>query len=116
MLDRFDIAGGTAGAGAWLNIAYVGIAETFTTGSSYAVSGRYIYMRKDATHRFFKFSVTGHYIEPLTTNLYPDGTAVAGDKLWIKAYNDGTSDVLFWLYSLRNTGTEVHRILLYNPS
>lgn len=30
-MDRFDIAGGTAGAGAWANIAYVGAAETFTT-------------------------------------------------------------------------------------
>ena len=112
-LDRFDIAGGTAWAGAWLNIAYVGIAEVFGAWSSYAVSGRYIYIRKDAVHRYFKFSVRGHYIEPLTTNLYPDGAAVAWDKLFVKAYNDGTSDVLFWLYSIRNTGTELHRLLLF---
>lgn len=112
-LDRFDIAGGTAGAGAWQNIAYVWLAETFTTWSSYAVSGRHIYIRKDATHRYFKFSIRGHYIEPISTNLYPDWTAVLGDKLFIKVYNDGTSDVLFWLYSLRNTWTELHRLLLF---
>ena len=112
-LDRFDIAGGTAWAGAWQNIAYTWLAETFTTWSSYSVSGRYIYMRKDATHRFFKFSITGSYIEPLTTNLYPDGVAILWDKLWIHVYNDGTTDKLFWLYSLRNTGTELHRILLF---
>ena len=112
-LDRFDIAGGTAGAGAWQNIAYVWLAETFSTWSSYAVSWRYIYIRKDATHRYFKFSIRGHYIEPLSTNLYPDWTAVLWDKLFVKTYNDWTSDVLFWLYSIRNTGTELHRLLLF---
>jgi len=112
-LDRFDIAWGTAGAGAWLNIAYPNLMETFTTGSSYAVSWRYIYCRQNATHRYFKFSVRGNYMEPLTTNLYPDSTALNWDKTWIKVYNDWTADKLFWLYSLRNTGTELHRILLF---
>jgi len=112
-LDRFDIAWGTAGAWAWLNIAYPNLQETFTTGSSYAVSGRYIYCRQNATHRYFKFSVRGNYLEPLTTNLYPDGAALNWDKTWIKVYSESWTDILFWLYSLRNTGTEVHRILLF---
>lgn len=114
LLDRFDIAGGTAGAGAWANIAYIGAGgETFTTGSSYAVSWRYIYMRKDATHRFFKFSIRGNYVEPVTTNLYPDGAAVLWDKLWVKVYTESWVDKLTWLYSLRNSWTELHRILLF---
>lgn len=112
-LDRFDIAGGTAGAGAWQNIAYPNIAETFTTGSSFGIKGRYIYCRKDATHRYFKFSLRGNYMEPLTTNLYPDWTALLWDKTWIKTYTESWVEKLTWLYSLRNTWTEVHRILLY---
>lgn len=109
-LDRFDIAGGTAGAGAWLAITYVGT-ETFTTGSSACANGRYIYLRKDATNRFFKYSVRGNYIEALNTNIYTDGAALLGNKIWIKDL-DGTGNFV-WLYSLQNTGTVLHRLLLF---
>jgi hypothetical protein len=112
-LDRFDIAGGASGAGAWLNIAYNGLMETFNTGSAYALSNEFIYIRKDATHRYFKFSITGSYIYPLTTNLYPDSTALVGDKIWIKNYTENGVVKLTWLYSLRNSATELHRILLF---
>lgn len=112
-LDRFDIAGGTAGAGAWQNIVYIGLVESFNTGSAYALSGEYIYIRKDASHRYFKYSITGFSLTPVTSNLYPDGTAIVGDKLWIKNYQESGVTKLTWLYSLRNTGTELHRILLY---
>lgn len=111
VIDRFDIAGGTAGAGAWLAITYPGATETFTTGSSADWSGRYLYIRQNATNRFFKYSLRGNYLEPLSTNLFADGAAVLGRKTWIKDY-DGT-DVLKWLYSLRNTGTELHRLPLF---
>lgn len=108
-IDRFDIAGGTAGAGAWQALTYVGT-ETFTTGSSHFVKGRYLYMRKDATNRFFKYSVRGNYIEPLATNLYTDGAALLGNKIWVK--NLDSTGAVAWLYSLRNTGTELHRLML----
>lgn len=111
VVDRFDIAGGTAGAGAWLAVSYPGATETFTTGSAGATRGRYIYLRKDATHRYFKFSVRGNYLEPLSVNLYTDGTAVLGDKCWVHDY-DGTGTIL-WLYSLMNTGTVLQRLPLF---
>lgn len=111
VVDRFDIAGGTAGAGAWLAVSYPGATETFTTGSAGATYGRYIYLRKDATHRYFKFSVRGNYLEPLSVNLYTDGTAVLGNKCWVHDY-DGTGTIL-WLYSLMNTGTVLQRLPLF---
>jgi hypothetical protein len=111
-LDRFDIAGGTAGAWAWLNIAYPGLQETFTTGSSFGIKGRYVYCRQNATNRFFKYSLRGNYMEALATNLYPDGAALLGDKMWLKTYMENGEEKLTWLYSLRNTGTELHRLLL----
>lgn len=111
VIDRFDIAGGTAGAGAWLAIAYPGASETFTAGSSADWSGRYLYIRKDATHRFFKYSLRGNYLEPVSTLLFADGAALLGRKTWVKDY-DGT-DVLKWLYVLRNSGTEVFRLPLF---
>jgi hypothetical protein len=111
VIDRFDIAGGTAGAGAWLAITYPGATETFNTGSSSDWSGRYIYIRKDATNRYFKYSVRGNYIEPLSTNIFADGAAVLGRKIWVKDYD--STDTLKWLYALRNTGAELHRLPLF---
>lgn len=107
LIDRFDIAGGTAGAGAWVAVNYVAT-ETFTTGSSAWQFGRYLYIRKDATNRFFKFSVPGNYLESFSTDLYPDGVALLGQKMWVKAL-DSTDQVL-WVYSLMNTGTVLRRV------
>ena len=104
-LDRYDIA-----LNAWATITYGPLAETFATGSSYDLSGRYIFIRKDSTHRFFKFSIRGDLLEPLATNLYPDGAAVLGDKLWVKQLDSSGS--VAWLYSLANSGTVLHRLML----
>lgn len=111
-LDRFDITGGTAGAGAWQVITYVGAGETFATWSSYDVNGSQVFIRKDATNRFFYYSVIGNMLYPFNTLLYPDSTAVIWDKVFTVQYVDGAT-TLNWLYSLRNTGTELHRILIF---
>jgi hypothetical protein len=105
-LTRYDIALNT-----WLaDTSYGPIAETFASGSASAALGRYMFLRKDATNRFFKLSTRGNYVGALSTNLYPDGAAVIGDKLWVKLL-DSTSGIA-WLYSLANTGTVVHRLML----
>lgn len=110
LIDRFDIAGGTAGAGAWAAVTYIGT-ETFTTGSSAFQSGRYLYIRKDATNRFFRFDIVGNQMGALNTNLYTDGTALLGQKVWVK--NLDATESVKWLYSLMNTGTALHRIMLF---
>lgn len=109
LIDRFDIAGGTAGAGAWVQVTYVAT-ETFTTGSSAFADGRYIYIRKDATHRFFKYSITGNYMEPLSVNMYTDGAALLGQKIWVFALD--RNKTVRWVYSLQNTGTALHRLMI----
>ena len=109
VLDRFDIAGGTAGAGAWVQVTYVAT-ETFTTGSAMFADTRYIYIRKDVTNRFFKYSVTGNYIEPLSVNMYTDSTAILGQKMWVFALD--RTKTIKWVYSLQNTGTALHRLML----
>lgn len=107
LIDRFDIAGGTAGAGAWAAVNYVGT-ETFTTGSSAFQFGRYLYIRKDATNRFFKYDIPGNYIEPFSFDYYPDGAALLGQKVWVRALD--STDEVKWLYSLANTGTVLRRV------
>lgn len=107
-IQRFDIAGGTAGAGAWADVVTINT-ETFTTGSSAFPMGEFLYIRKDATNRFFKYSIVDNCLRPFTTNTYPDGTALLGNKIWVK--NLVGSNVK-WVYSLRNTGTELHRVMV----
>jgi hypothetical protein len=109
-LDRFDVTGGTSGAGAWANVVYAGT-ETFTTGSAAFQMGKFIFIKKDGTNRFFKYSVTDNMIWPLTTNMFADGAGVVGAKLWGKNY-DSTKSIQ-WLYSLQNSGTALHRIMVY---
>ena len=108
-LDRFDIAGGTSGAGAWAAVTYVGT-ETFSTGSSAFPMGEFIYIRKDATHRYFKYSVVDNAMRAFNTNTYADSTAVLGNKIWVK--NLDTTQNIKWVYSLQNTGTALHRIMI----
>lgn len=110
LIDRFDIAGGTAGAGSWAAVTYIGT-ETFTTGSSAFQSGQYLYIKKDATNRFFRFDIVGNQMEPFNTNMYTDGAAVLGQKIWVKNYD--ASENVKWLYSLGNTLTVLHRIMIY---
>ena len=109
-LDRFDIAGGTAGAGAWSVVTYV-TGEVFSTGSSAFQSQQYLYIRKDATHRYFRFDIVGNMLEPLCINLYTDGTALVGQKVWVKNLDETES--VRWLYSIGNTSTTLHRIMLF---
>lgn len=108
-VDRLDTAGGTAGAGAWLAVNYVG-SQTFTTGSSYFVTGRYIFIKKEATGNIYKFSIRGNYLEPLALNQYTEGAAVLGNKIWVHDF-DGTGTIL-WLYSVINSGVPIHRLML----
>lgn len=110
LIDRYDIGG--AAQGNWTAITY-NTGETFALGSSYVVDGRYVFIRKENLNRFLKYSVRGNYLEPLSTNLYTDGAAVAGDKLWIHKYSENGVVKLTWLYCMRSSGTEVHRMLLY---
>lgn len=106
-LDRFDIAGGTSGAGAWSAVTVVS-QETFSTGSAGFQQGRYFYLRQNATNRFFKYDIPGNVLLPFNTDTYPDGTALLGQKIWIK-YLDAPGTVQ-WLYSLANTGVVLRRI------
>ena len=107
-LHRYDIALNT-----WLEIVYNNLTETFTTGTSYSKMDKYIYIRKENTGRMFKFSISGNYLEPLTTTLYPESTAVLGDKMWGVKYVENNEVKLTWLYWLGNTTNILHRMLIY---
>lgn len=74
-LDYYDIAANT-----WVSgVAYAPATETFTTGSKYVYSGDYLYMHKDATGRWFRYSFAQQSMVGLGTNVYPGGAAIVGD-------------------------------------
>ncbi len=74
-LDYYDIAANT-----WVSgVAYAPATETFTTGSKYVYSGDYLYMHKDATGRWFRYSFAQQSMVGLGTNVYPGGAAIVGN-------------------------------------
>lgn len=104
ILDVYDIAANT-----WIsNIAYGQQMETFTTGSCSVGLDGYIYIQKDATGRVYRFDVAKNVLEPFVLNPVPQGTAVAGDKMFMTTFREGASEVNF-LYTLGNTRPELTR-------
>lgn len=107
LCDRYDIALNVWTAAA---INFVNT-ETFNTGSGACSDGRNIYLRKDATNRYFKFDVVSNAITALATNFYTDGTALIGNRVWLKNYDPlGT---IKWIYAMQNTGQALHRLMLF---
>lgn len=107
VLDVYDIAANT-----WISgVAYGQQTETFTTGSSSVDLHGYVYIQKDATGRIFRFDVANNVLEPFVLNPVPQGTAVAGDKMFMTTYKDGSAEINF-LYTLGNTRPELTRWLV----
>ena len=107
-LDYYDIPSNT-----WTNaLAYSRAAETFTTGSSACYDGEnYIYIQKDATGRLFRFDVTTSELDGWGTNLFTQGAAVVGDKLFCCSYVDGATTIKY-VYKVLNTSTALFRCMV----
>jgi hypothetical protein len=103
-IDVYDIA-----LNSWSVITYNNT-ETFTSGSGAAFSGKWLYLRKDATNRFFRYSMTENFLEGFAVNLFTDGTAVVGAKMW--TYKLSGSTDIEWVYAFGNNSAWLHRILV----
>ena len=74
-LDYYDISLNT-----WVSgVPHAPSTETFTSGSKYIYAGDYLYIHKDATGRWFRYSFAQQSMVGLGTNIYPSGAAVVGD-------------------------------------
>lgn len=111
IIDRYDIS-----SRAWLPTTGVNYRPTTTlsNGGSSFWDGRYIYLMVPGTAtvpcRFFKYSVSGNYVEPLAEDWYLGGAAVAGNKMWIKDLS--STGTIKWLYYLSGTSNVVRRMML----
>lgn len=112
IIDRYDIA-----SLAWMSTTGVVYTSpiTFATGTSAFWNGRYLYIAKEGSatvpQRFYKYSLRGNYLEPVTTDWYFGGVALLGSKMWVK--NLSTTGTVKWLYCLQSTSTNLRRIMLF---
>jgi hypothetical protein len=98
VLDYYDISGNT-----WVSgVTYAPNAETFTTGTKYALHGGRLYIQKDATGRWFAFDFARSELFPWSTGLYPQGAAIVGDTAFDVVYKDGATEI-YYVYFLLNT-------------
>jgi hypothetical protein len=98
VLDYYDISGNT-----WVSgVTYAPNAETFTTGTKYALHGGRLYIQKDATNRWFAFDFARSELFPWSTALYPQGAAIVGDTAFDVVYKDGATEI-FYVYFVLNT-------------
>jgi hypothetical protein len=106
-LDRYDIAANT-----WENLStYTPGTETFTTGTKHVYSGDYIYSQKDATGRWFRFSIPKREQDGFGTMTYTQGAAVAGDTCFDALYTDGATQITY-IYMILNTSTVMLRMMV----
>jgi hypothetical protein len=115
-MERFDIAGGTAGAGAWATLNLSGTAEPASntqSASCAVVYNNLIIYKLGVTNRYIALDVTTGFTVPLTTNISPESSGVQGHRIAIKRYQESGVDKLVWLYAQRPASVELFRVLLY---
>jgi len=96
-LHRYDIAGNT-----WATITYAPNAETFTTGTKYALHNGLLYIQKDATGRWYVYDFARSEMFPWGVMLYPQGAAIVGDTAFDVAYKDGATEI-YYVHMVLNT-------------
>jgi hypothetical protein len=105
LLDYYDIAANT-----WVSgVTYSPGTETLTTGAKYVYSGDYLYVQKDATGRWFRYSFAQQSMDGWSVNVYPSGAAIVGDT----AYDvvEPETGIRFIQYAL-NTSNIVMRCMI----
>jgi hypothetical protein len=104
ILDYYDIAINT-----WVSgVVYAPLVETFTTGSKYVYKGDFLYIQKEATGRWFRYSFPHNEMDGWNTMTFTQGSAVVGDTAWDITYVDGATEITY-VYMLLNTSAVLLR-------
>lgn len=105
VLDYYDIAANT-----WVNaVSYAPGTEVLGAGTKYAYAGNYLYIHKDATGRWFRYSFAQQSMIGWSVNVYPGGAAVVGDTCFdVEEPETG----LRYIYMILNTSTVLMRCLI----
>ncbi len=115
VIDRYDIAGGAGGAGAWLAVTYSPSLQTFATGDSAFWDYETIIIAKEGTaaipQRFYQYNVVNNSMNPFSSDWYFGGAALLGCKIWVKKLS--SAGTVRWLYCLQSTALNLRRIMIY---
>lgn len=104
-LDYYDIP-----SNKWFNLAYTPQAEIFGTASCYAMDDDYILISKENTGRIFRYIIAENRLIPWSALIYPDSTAVSGDKMWTKTLTDGDTTIK-WVYRMVHSSNLLFRCM-----
>jgi hypothetical protein len=105
-MDVYDIA-----LNAWqptAPVVYSPNTEVFGAGTKYTLHGGELYIHKDATGRWFRYSFPRSEMDGWNTMLYTSGAAVAGDTAFDVTYVDGATTIPY-VYMVLNTSTVMLR-------
>ncbi len=115
VMDRFNISGGTNGAGAWEVIAYHPYLTTFAAGASSDWESGYLYLAKEGTtaipQRVYRYNIVKNSMATAQTDWYLGAAAVIGNKIWVQ--NLSSAKVVRWLYVLQSGTAVLRRIMLF---
>lgn len=106
VLDYYDIP-----SNSWVSLPYTPQVDTFSTGSCYDYDEDYILISKENTGLIFRYIVSENRLIPWSNLIYPNSTAVVGDKMWTKKITDGNV-TLKWVYYLVHSSPLLFRCLM----
>lgn len=98
-LDVLDIAAGTTGV--WSNAAaYGGLSTLFTTGDSAAydpvsLGGKYLNINAVGAQQNYRLDLKNRVLEPMAYLRYPQGAIVAGSRMAMAYFQDGSTKLSF---------------------
>ena len=105
--DRYDIPSNT-----WTNtLTYTPTGETFTTGTHTTYIGDHIYIGKESTGRWFRYSLPNYMMDGMTLQPYTQSTAIVGNTCFPVVYTDGATKIYF-IYNLMNSITFMQRLMI----
>lgn len=105
-LDRYDIAAGT-----WSTVTYAPAGETFGAGSSYVYSGDYLYIHKENTGRWFRYTYATNEMNGWSTATYTQGAAVEGDKAFDTVFHSGPDEVTHICFLLSTSAVVLRQLV-----
>jgi len=95
----------------WTTVTYAPATEGFSSGTKYVYIGDFIYLTRDATGRWFRYSVVKSDMDGWGVVVIPQGTAVVGDTAFDWSYKDGATKITF-IYFLLNSSSTMMRSLI----
>jgi hypothetical protein len=106
-LHRYDIAGNTRAT-----ISHAPGAETFATGTKYALHNGTRHLSKDAGTRWLAYDVARSEMFLWGAMLYPQGAAAAGDTALDVICEDGATDIFYVCMLLNSSNILLRQMVI----